>query len=59
MGVSVPEQPEPCSTCPPLGITSTSIIWALTIIAGVRLGRAESERARLDLWRQVLHDLFI
>jgi hypothetical protein len=55
--VSAQPEPEPCSACPPLGITSTGVIWALTIIAGVRLGRAESERNRLDLWRQVLSDL--
>lgn len=50
----MPAAPEACSPCPPLGITTSSFIWALTIIAGVRLGRAESERSRLDLWRQVL-----
>jgi len=47
----------PLNTSVPLDISTSGIIWALSVIVGVRLGRTQTESARLDVWSKVQHVL--
>jgi len=46
-------EPLPAVSSPPASSETIGLLWAISVVAAIRLGRASSETDRLKLWTQV------
>ena len=49
-------EPLPAVSSPPASSEIIGLLWAISVVAAIRLGRASSETDRLKLWTQVTRE---